>query len=161
MERLWTPWRMQYVTTADRTPGCFLCVTAAEDRDAENLIVARGERAFVILNRYPYNTAHTLIAPYAHHGDLATLDPATASEMMALTQRLVDALKREYDPDGFNIGLNLGRIAGAGLPDHLHTHVVPRWAGDTNFMTTTGDVKVMPETLDQTYERVRRALAGG
>lgn len=159
MERLWTPWRMQYVASADSTPGCFLCVTPGERRDAETLIVERGERVFAILNRYPYNTGHTLIAPYAHGGDFGALDPATAAELTALTQRLVRVLTAEYGPNGFNIGLNLGRVAGAGLPDHLHTHIVPRWAGDTNFMTTTGDVKVMPETLDQTYERVMRRLA--
>lgn len=159
MERLWTPWRMQYVTSADTTPGCFLCVLPGEDRDRAALIVVRAERVFAILNRFPYNTGHTLVAPYTHGGDLGALDPATAVEMTALTQRLVRVLGAEYRPDGFNIGLNLGRVAGAGLPDHLHTHIVPRWAGDTNFMTTTGDVKVMPETVDQTYERVTRRLA--
>ncbi len=160
MKRLWTPWRMQYVTTADTTAGCFLCVTQAEDRDAENLVLARGERVFALLNLYPYNTAHTLVAPYAHGGDFAALAQAAATELTAMTQHLVRVIQAEYRPAGFNIGMNLGRVAGAGLPDHLHAHIVPRWGGDTNFMSVTGDVKVMPETLPQTYERIVRRLEG-
>jgi ATP adenylyltransferase len=150
---------MDFVTSAGTTEGCFLCAKPAEQRDAENLIVCRGVRAFAVLNLYPYNTAHTLVAPYAHEGDLGRLAPDTAAEVTALTQRLVRALTTEYRPDGFNIGMNLGRAAGAGVPNHLHMHVVPRWAGDTNFMTVTGDTKVLPETLDRTYERVVRRLS--
>ncbi len=161
MERLWTPWRLQYVTAADSTPGCFLCAKQAERRDADNLILLRGARAFVLLNLFPYNTAHMLVAPYAHGGDLGSLDPDTASELMALTQRMVRVAAAEYRPDGFNAGMNLGRVAGAGLPDHLHLHIVPRWGGDTNFMTVTGETKVMPETLDQTYARLAARLRAG
>lgn len=161
MERLWTPWRLQYVTAADSTPGCFLCVKQAEDRDAENLILLRGARNYVLLNLFPYNTAHMLVAPYAHGGDLAALDPETAAELMALTQRMVRVAAAEYQPDGFNAGMNLGRVAGAGLPDHLHLHIVPRWGGDTNFMTVTGETKVMPETLEQTYARLSARLHAG
>ena len=146
------------MASADATPGCFLCVKPAEDRDAENLILLRGVHAFVILNLYPYNTAHTLIAPYAHTGDVGRLEAGTAGELTALTQRLVRALLVEYRPDGFNVGMNLGRVAGAGAPDHLHIHIVPRWGGDTNFMPVTADTKVLPETLDRTYDRMHARL---
>jgi ATP adenylyltransferase len=150
---------MQYVTTADSDPGCFLCTKPGQHRDGENLILSRGEHVYALLNLFPYNTAHTLVAPYAHGGDFAALPPAAAAELTSLTQRLVRAIEHEYRPNGFNLGMNLGRVAGAGLPDHLHTHIVPRWGGDTNFMTITGDTKVMPETLDRTYDRLVARLA--
>ena len=159
MERLWTPWRLEYVTTADTTPGCFLCVKHAEDRDAENLILYRGARVYALLNLFPYNTAHTLVAPYAHGGDLGVLPAETAAELTALTQRLVRAIQDEYRPEGFNIGMNLGRVAGAGVADHLHLHVVPRWNGDTNFMPVLADVKVMPEHLLETRRKLAVAFA--
>ena len=147
------------MSTADSGAGCFLCARPSEDRDEENLILYRGPRAFLILNLFPYNTAHTLIAPYAHLGDYGALDADTAVELTTLTQRLVRVLSDEYRPDGFNVGMNLGRPAGAGVPDHLHVHVVPRWGGDTNFMAVTADTKVLPESLDQTYARLRPRLA--
>jgi ATP adenylyltransferase len=152
---------MSYVSNVDSAPGCFLCKRPAEGaaRDAENLILLRGVGVFAVLNLYPYNTAHTLIAPYDHHGDFGTLDGATAGELTAMTQRLVRAVRAEYQPDGFNVGMNLGRAAGAGVPEHLHVHIVPRWSGDTNFMPVTAEVKVMPETLDRTYERLHKRLA--
>jgi ATP adenylyltransferase len=159
LERLWTPWRMQYVASAEQSTGCFLCEKPREQRDAENLILWRGERVFAILNLFPYNTGHTMVAPYAHEGDLTRLDSAIAAEMMAALQRMVRVIGQEYRPDGFNIGMNLGRVAGAGVPDHLHIHIVPRWGGDTNFMVLTANTKVMPETLDRTYERLRARLA--
>ena len=146
------------MAVAGHLDGCFLCAHPREERDADNLIVLRGVHAYIILNRYPYNTAHTLIAPYAHGGDFGQLAPETAAEVMTLTQRVVRALAAEYRPEGFNVGMNLGRVAGAGLPDHLHVHVVPRWGGDTNFMPVVGDTKVLPETLAQTYERLRARL---
>lgn len=159
MERLWTPWRMQYVSGLGAESGCFLCNAAREDRDAENFVLLRGEQVFALLNLFPYNTAHTLVAPYEHTGDFGALDPATAAELTAMTQRMTRAIGAEYTPDGFNLGLNVGRAAGAGLPGHLHVHVVPRWAGDTNFMTVAGDTKVLPETLDETYARLERRLS--
>jgi ATP adenylyltransferase len=125
-----------------------------EQDNRANLIVFRGNAAFVLLNLYPYNNGHLLVAPYAHTGDLAALDSAVAEEMMRITQRSIDVLQRVYRPDGFNVGMNLGRPAGAGLPDHLHTHVVPRWNGDTNFMPVVGETKVLPESLEQTYDRL-------
>jgi ATP adenylyltransferase len=114
----------------------------------------RGEQAYALLNLYPYNSGHLMVAPYLHTGDLATLDPAIAQELMRLTQRCVDVVQRAYHPEGFNVGMNLGKPAGAGLPDHLHIHVVPRWTGDTNFMPVVGETKVLPESLDQTYDRL-------
>ncbi len=161
MDRLWTPWRMQYVTSAGApTETCLFCDKAADTHDAENLLVFRGERAYVLLNLFPYNTGHVMVAPYQHTADLASLDPAVATEIFALTQRSVRALELEYHPQGFNIGMNLGRVAGAGIPDHLHLHVVPRWGGDTNFMTVTADTKVMPESLDRTYQRLKPRFEG-
>lgn len=159
LERLWTPWRMQYVASAEQSTGCFLCEKPREQRDAENLILWRGQRVFAILNLFPYNTGHTLVAPYVHEGDLARLDDAVATEMMAALRRMVRLIGEEYRPDGFNIGMNLGRVAGAGVPDHVHIHIVPRWGGDTNFMVLTANTKVMPETLDRTYARLRARLA--
>jgi ATP adenylyltransferase len=149
---------MTYVGGSEPT-GCIFCVKPAEGRDAENLIVHRTERAFVLLNLYPYNSGHLMVAPRLHTADLAGLPPDVGAELLALTQRAVAALTAEYRPEGFNIGMNLGRIAGAGVPDHLHVHVVPRWGGDTNFMPVTAETKVLPETLDQTYRRLRPYFA--
>ena len=157
MERLWTPWRRAFIesaSAAERDGACFLCTLPRLTNDRESLILHRAERAFVILNRYPYNSGHLMIAPYAHTGDLAKLDPTIAADLMHTTQRTVHGLEAEYRPDGFNVGMNLGRPAGAGVPDHLHIHVVPRWNGDTNFMPVVGETKVLPETLDQTYDRL-------
>ena len=164
MDRLWTPWRRAFVESsgdAETAPPCFLCAIsrADPDRDREHLLVHRGERAIVLLNRYPYNNGHLLIAPLEHTGDYAALDAATANALTALTQRAVAVLQRAYGPEAFNVGMNLGRAAGAGLPDHLHIHVVPRWTGDTNFMPVVANTKVLPETLDQTYERLRPLFA--
>ncbi len=152
---------MQYVSGSADAGGCFLCATGAvaqEAQDEANLIVHRAELAFILLNRYPYNSGHLLVAPYAHAGDLTLLPPPAGHALFDLTQRAVAALQEEYHPDGFNVGLNLGQAAGAGLPDHLHVHVVPRWNGDTNFMPVVGGTKVLPETLDQTWARLRQRL---
>ena len=126
--------------------------------EAGALTVARGERAFALLNRYPYTSGHTMVAPYAHVGDLGELDPATLTEMMSLTQKVVRALQRTYQPHGFNLGFNLGEAAGAGVADHLHLHIVPRWRGDTSFMTVNAEVRVLPEELDETCAKLRKAL---
>jgi len=157
MERLWTPWRMAFVGSSEPV-GCIFCAKTAEDRDEENLILHRGEHAFVLLNLYPYNSGHLMVAPYLHTGDLASLPAEVGIEILALAQRSVAALTAEYRPEGFNIGMSLGKIAGAGIPDHLHVHVVPRWGGDTNFMPVTAETKVLPETLDQTYRRLKPRL---
>jgi ATP adenylyltransferase len=158
VERIFTPWRSTYVTTADETTGCFLCEKPREDADERNLIVLRAERVFAVLNLFPYNTGHVLVAPYVHGGDLTAIDPATAAELMQVTQKIVGALREEYRPDAFNAGMNLGRPAGAGVPDHLHMHIVPRWNGDTNFMPVLAETKVLPESLEQTYARVYARL---
>jgi len=154
MDRLYTPWRMSYVG-GPPVPGCFLCVKAAEDRDEPNLILHRTERAMVLLNLYPYNSGHLLVAPYRHTGDLTALPSDAWADVLTLTQQAVAAVTAEYGPEGFNIGMNLGKAAGAGVPDHLHLHIVPRWNGDTNFMPITGQTKVLPESLEQTYRRLR------
>ena len=160
MERLWTPWRREFIesTTSNRTDGCFLCANPAAEDDAKHFIVHRGAHAFVILNLYPYNSGHLMVAPYRHTGDFAHLDAEVAADLMATTQHAVGALTSVYHPDAFNVGMNLGKAAGAGVPDHLHVHIVPRWNGDTNFMPIMADTKVLPETLDQTYERLRPAF---
>jgi ATP adenylyltransferase len=153
VERLWTPWRRAYIE-GPADSGCFLCAKAAHTEDRANLIVYRCEHVFVVLNLFPYNTGHLLVAPYDHIGDLPALDAEVAAELMRVTQRSTSVLEAEYKPHGFNIGMNLGRVAGAGLPDHLHVHIVPRWNGDTNFMPIVGDTKVLPESLEQTYDRL-------
>jgi ATP adenylyltransferase len=158
MERLWTPWRMSYVGgggSAEKPAGCIFCVKPAEDRDQENLILGRTERAYVLLNLYPYNSGHLMVVPNLHTGDLSTLPPDIGADVLALTQKSIAALTDEYRPQGFNVGMNLGEIAGGSVSAHLHVHVVPRWGGDTNFMPITADTKVLPETLDQTYRRLR------
>jgi len=160
VERLWTPWRREFIeSAADEPPvDCFLCAMPELGDDRKALVVYRSERVFVILNRYPYNSGHVLVAPFAHAGDLAALDSTIAAELMHVTQRTVDTLTRVYRPHGFNVGMNIGRPAGAGVPDHLHMHIVPRWSGDVNFMPVLSDTKVLPETLDQTYDRLQPAF---
>jgi ATP adenylyltransferase len=149
---------MQFIESAGASRGasCFLCEKPAEprERDRDNLVLYRGERVFVVLNLYPYNSGHLMVAPYQHTGDFATLDPDTAVELILLSQRCVAALQQAYQPDAFNTGMNLGQTAGAGVPDHLHFHLVPRWSGDTNFMPVIGQAKVVPESLDRTYDRL-------
>jgi ATP adenylyltransferase len=165
MERLWTPWRLAFIEQASkldpRHRPCFLCTKPAEprERDRANLILYRGPRAYVLLNLYPYNPGHLMVAPYLHTGALPALEPTVAGEVFALVQRAVGILEAAYRPDGLNVGMNLGRAAGAGVPDHLHVHVVPRWNGDTNFMPVLGETKVLPETLEQTYDRLRPYFA--
>ena len=156
---LWAPWRLEYVTQADETPGCFLCAEAAGEVE-DSLVVHRGETAFVLLNKFPYSSGHLIVAPYDHLGELAGLGDATALEIHRLALAGLEALRTTYAPSGFNLGWNLGRDAGAGVPDHVHLHVVPRWAGDTSFMPVLGDAKVLPEHLHATRERLRTAWPG-
>ena len=159
MDRLWTPWRLGYVTEASTpAPDCIFCDALARvDRDP--LVVHRGRAAFVILNKYPYNNGHLMVVPHRHTGRLVDLDADELVELMTLTRDAERVLMEIYAPHGFNIGLNLGQSAGAGVLDHLHMHVVPRWNGDTNFMTVVGDTRVLPEELPATAARVRRAFA--
>ena len=159
MERLWTPWRMEYIKGADQTDGCFLCDLPASGDDEGAYILKRGDAAFVIMNIYPYNSGHLMVAPYTHVGDLTALPRTHMQELFALVQQTVAVLGDVYRPEGFNVGMNLGKVAGAGVPDHLHVHVVPRWGGDTNFMPIVGNTKVLPESLEQTYDRLRPGFA--
>lgn len=162
METKFTPWRGVYIKRGDEpSTGCVFCAMAeaSPERDAELLVLARGQRCFVVMNRYPYNTAHLMVLPFAHTADLPGLDEATAAELFALTRRSLALLGDEYAPHGFNLGMNLGRVAGAGIAEHLHMHIVPRWSGDTNFMPIVGGTKLIPETLETTYARLRPRFA--
>jgi ATP adenylyltransferase len=158
MDRLWTPWRLAYVTEAGTvTPGCIFCDALARG-DAEPLIVHRGRAVFVILNKFPYNNGHLMVVPFRHVGWLADLTAEELTEFMLLAQRAEAALAGVYHPQGFNFGVNLGKAAGAGVLDHLHLHVVPRWSGDTNFMSVVGETRVLPEELPRTADRLRAAF---
>ncbi|MCC7361445.1 MAG: HIT domain-containing protein [Anaerolineales bacterium] len=167
MEHLWSPWRMAYLRNADPAAGpagptgCIFCDLPAQDRDAENLIVHRGALAYVLLNRYPYNNGHLLIVPYAHVSSFEALDPPTLTEIMTLANTATATLRRIYNPQAFNLGANIGAAAGAGIAEHVHLHLVPRWAGDTNFMSTTSGTRVIPEDLAETYRLARQHWPGG
>jgi ATP adenylyltransferase len=145
-----------------RPPGCFFCQAAGADpsHEAEHLVVARSGRCLAILNRFPYNNGHLMVAPLAHLGALEDLEPAIASDLMALTQRAIRVLRSVLTPEGFNVGVNLGKVAGAGVIDHVHQHVVPRWNGDTNYMPVIGEVKVLGEHLQRSYEKIRAGFDG-
>jgi len=156
MDRLWAPWRLEYVQNADAIEGCVFCTAAAGD-DEEQLVVHRGERAFVLLNKFPYSSGHLLVAPYRHGANFGDLDEDEAAEVHRLASQGLDALGAVYGPDGFNLGWNVGRIAGAGIVDHGHLHVVPRWSGDTNFMPVLADVRVLPEHLIATRSKLVEA----
>jgi ATP adenylyltransferase len=162
VKQLWAPWRLEYIQQADEQEGCVFC-RALEGPDEETLIVHRGERAFVLLNRFPYSSGHVMVAPVRHVGDFGELSDEEALEIHRLADQALAALAETYAPQGYNLGWNLGRIAGAGVLDHVHLHVVPRWAGDTNFMPVLADVKVMPEHLQATREKLAAAwpTAGG
>ena len=153
---LWAPWRLEYVTHADELPGCPLCAEAVGEVE-ESLVVQRGSTAFALLNKFPYSSGHLLVAPHVHTGELAELGDETALEIHRLALAAIEALRATYRPAGFNLGWNLGRAAGAGIVDHVHLHVVPRWAGDTSFMPVLGDAKVLPEHLLATRERLQAA----
>lgn len=155
MDYLWSPWRYPYVTKGAKEPGCIFCRALERNNDAETFIVHRAPLNFIILNRFPYTTGHVMIAPYQHVGELAESAPETLAEMMQLAQRIQRALAALYQPDGYNLGMNLGRVAGAGVADHLHLHVLPRWAGDSSFMTTVGETRIEPEDLSTTYTKLR------
>ena len=158
MDRLYSPWRLSYVTSADKPrTGCIFCDAADATLQAE-LVVDRGKSAFVILNLYPYNSGHVMVVPNRHVATLGELDRAELAELMLLVQRAERALTDVYAPQGLNVGINIGKAAGAGMADHLHVHVVPRWAGDTNFMSTVGDVRVLPEEVPVSASRLRTAF---
>jgi ATP adenylyltransferase len=160
VERIWAPWRLEYVKDAskDNSDACVFCAALAADDDEASLIVHRGEHCFVILNKFPYTNGHLMVAPYEHVAELQQLDEATVGELMALAQRGMAALETSYSPHGYNVGCNQGRVAGAGVEHHIHMHVVPRWGGDTNFMPVLGDTRVMNQTLEDSYRTVRAAF---
>ena len=158
MDYLWTPWRYAYVSTAEKTAGCVFCDAVNAGDDAKVRIVYRGEQCFVILNTFPYTPGHVMIVPYAHLDELQKLPSEAAKEMMALSQRMESVLRELYHPDGINLGMNIGKAAGAGIAGHIHMHVLPRWVADANFISVVGETRVLPETLEETWKRMTKAL---
>jgi ATP adenylyltransferase len=156
---LWSPWRMEYIEDENKENECVFCLAPGWSDFREHLIVHRGERAFVILNRYPYTSGHLMVVPFDHKPSLELLDMPTRVEMMELASKFVQALRDAYHPQGFNVGINIGVAAGAGIVDHVHLHIVPRWTGDTNFMSSLAQTRVLPESLEDTYNRVLEAWA--
>lgn len=154
MDHLWSPWRYQYITSGEREEGCLLCRIDREHKDAENYVVHRARLNFILLNLFPYTSGHLMIVPYEHQASFAALEESTTTEMIDLAKQAQIALEAEYNPDGFNIGMNLGRSAGAGVADHLHLHVVPRWTGDANFVSIIGETRVLPEDLATTCTKL-------
>jgi ATP adenylyltransferase len=157
-ERLWAPWRFSYIE-GDKESGCIFVDLPAQQDDRKNLILHRGKTAFVILNAFPYNNGHLMVAPYRHTADMADLTDEELLEINSLIRDCIRWLSTAYRPEGFNVGANLGKAAGAGIESHLHWHVVPRWNGDTNYMPVIGDVRVLPQSLEESYDRLREAIA--
>ncbi len=158
MDRLWAPWRIKYIETGN-VDGCIFCVKPGqgEENDAANFIIHRGKHAFVLLNLYPYIGGHTMVAPYKHTDSLEDLSDGEMLELWSLVRKVTETLKKTFNPDGFNVGMNIGEAAGAGFGDHVHVHVVPRWAQDTNFMPVLTDTRVISEAMEETYERLVNA----
>ena len=161
LDKLWAPWRIGYVSNADKENDCFLCAAAREKDDRKSLVVRRGQHCFAILNRYPYNNGHVMVAPYEHKADLTDLTDAERLDMMKLVMDIQASLRATFKPHGFNVGLNIGAAAGAGVPGHIHAHIVPRWTGDTNFVTTIADLKVISQSLEESYELLSGYFEGG
>lgn len=159
MKHLWSPWRMTYISNNKKESGCVFCNAQAKADNAKNLIAYRGKFSYVILNRFPYTSGHLMVIPFAHVSTLEELDAETRAEMMELTTRCMAVLRELYKPHGFNMGANIGEAAGAGVLGHVHIHIVPRWAGDTNFMSSVGETRVLPESLEETYKRVEKAFS--
>ncbi len=158
MKYLWSPWRMEYIENHGREDRCVFCTVQAQADGPENLIVHRGQQAYVILNRYPYTSGHLMVVPFVHLAMLEELDAVTRAEMMELAARATSVLRKVYNARAFNIGINIGEAAGAGIKEHIHIHVVPRWVGDTNFMSTLGQTRVLPEALEDTWRRVKEGF---
>jgi len=160
VDHIWSPWRMEYIQAAkDEVEGCIFCALPAKGDDAEARILGRGEHGFVMLNTFPYNPGHLLVAPFRHIGEVEDLTEGELVDLGRLLQAAIRALRLEMEPQGFNVGMNLGRVAGAGIPDHLHWHVVPRWSGDTNFMPVVGETRVVPELVEETYRKLAPRFA--
>lgn len=160
MDYLFTPWRYAYITTPEKPGECVFCAQLRKNDDAKALIVHRGKHCFVILNAYPYTSGHVMVAPYEHTDQLQKLSSEAAEEMMALMQKLEGVLRELYKPDGLNMGINLGKAAGAGVAGHIHMHVLPRWVADANFVSVIGETRVIPEALEETYRRIRSKFEG-
>jgi len=158
MKHIWSPWRMKYIETNEKENGCVFCNAQAKEDSVSNLIAFRGQRAFVILNLYPYTSGHLMVIPFEHVATLEELSPAARAEIMELTSLSMSVLRKAYGPQGFNMGANIGEAAGAGVPGHVHIHIVPRWGGDTNFMSTLGETRVLPESIEETYKRVHEGF---
>jgi ATP adenylyltransferase len=158
MKYLWSPWRMTYIEKHEKESGCVFCSAQARADGPENLIAFRGKDAYVILNLFPYTSGHLMVVPFEHKPSIEDLDVKTRTEMMELVSKCMNILRKLYNPHGFNMGANIGEAAGAGVLGHVHIHVVPRWNGDTNFMTTLGSARVLPEFLEDTYKRVKEAF---
>lgn len=156
MDQMFAPWRMAYIDSADRQEDCIFCDFPKENKDRERLILARGEKVFVILNAFPYNPGHLMVAPFRHEGEYEQLHEDEFVEMHRFGQRCVGVLKKAMNPQGFNMGINIGKAAGAGFAGHVHLHIVPRWNGDTNFMPVTGETRVLPETLHETWKKLKK-----
>jgi len=159
MDYLWTPWRYAYVSSAGKTSGCVFCDAVNDGDDSKSGIVYRGKSCFVILNAYPYTPGHVMVVPYAHLDELQKLSAEAAHEMMDLSQRMESVLRELYHPDGINLGMNIGKAAGAGIAGHIHMHVLPRWVADANFLSVVGETRILPETLDVTWKRISGACA--
>jgi ATP adenylyltransferase len=159
MDYLWTPWRYAYVSSAGKNQECVFCEAVKGGDDARAGIVYRGEHCFIILNAYPYTPGHVMVVPYAHLDELQKLPAEAAHEMMSLSQRMETVLRELYHPDGINLGMNIGKAAGAGIAGHIHMHVLPRWVADANFLSVVGETRILPETLDVTWKRISGALA--
>ncbi len=159
-EQLWAPWRLQYIESADKAVGCIFCdfPVAGREQDAEHLIVHRSEHAYIILNAFPYSNGHLMVVPYRHTAEMGDYTDPEMLDVMRLTRLGIALLRAAFKPDGFNLGVNMGRVAGAGIADHLHWHIVPRWNGDTNFMPVMADVRVIPESLSAVHARLTAAL---
>jgi ATP adenylyltransferase len=156
MEHLWAPWRMGYILNNSKNhEGCFLCESLKRNDDRKNYVLYRGKHSSVIMNLYPYNNGHLLIVPYAHVPDMNALSIDELTDLMKCAQASLNALKQDMNPEGFNVGINIGKVAGAGLPEHMHIQIVPRWTGDTSYLTVFDETRVMPELLEGTYERLR------
>lgn len=157
---IWAPWRLEYVVSEKPKNSCFLCDLFADQKenDPANLLLKRGNHCGIVMNRYPYNNGHLMVTPYRHISEISDLTPEEESELALLTKDSVAALRSVMNPDGFNIGINLGEVAGAGLKDHIHRHIVPRWQGDTNFMPVLGDTNVIPQSLSDTYRLLKEIL---
>ncbi len=159
MDYLWTPWRYAYVSSTEKAGGCVFCDAPKEKDDSKTYIVHRGTSCFVILNAYPYTPGHVMVVPYAHLDELRKLPAEAANEVMVLSQRMESVLRELYRPDGINLGMNIGKAAGAGIAGHLHMHVLPRWVADSNFVSVVGETRILPEMLDVTWGRMREAMS--